>query len=71
MKRGWNQTLSSGAQGQGQRQQAQTEAQEVPSEHQGTLSYCWGDRALASVAQEGCGVSMLGDIQKPSGHGPG
>ena len=28
------------------------------------------DQALAQVAQGGCGVSTLGDIQKPSGHGP-
>ncbi|KAK4823748.1 hypothetical protein QYF61_006017, partial [Mycteria americana] len=30
-----------------------------------------GDRALAQVALRGCGVSHLGDIQKPSGHSPG
>ena len=30
-----------------------------------------GDIALAQVAQRGCGVSHLGDTQKPSGHGPG
>ena len=32
---------------------------------------CEGDRALAQVAQSSGGVSILGDIQKPSGHGPG
>ncbi|KAK4818523.1 LOW QUALITY PROTEIN: hypothetical protein QYF61_014359 [Mycteria americana] len=30
-----------------------------------------GDLALAQVAQEGCRVSILGDIQKASGRGPG
>ena len=68
---GRNRALSSGAQGQDQRQWAQTEAQEVPSEHQGTLSYCQGDRVLAWVAQSGGGVCILGDTQRPSGHGPG
>jgi len=29
-----------------------------------------GDQPLAQVVQGGCGVSILGDIQKPSGHGP-
>ena len=36
-----------------------------------TLFYCEHHWALAQVAQRGCGVSLLGDIQKPSGHGPG
>ncbi|KAK4825975.1 hypothetical protein QYF61_003544, partial [Mycteria americana] len=36
-----------------------------------TLCYYEGDQALAQVAQRGCGVSTLGDIQKPSGRGPG
>jgi len=31
----------------------------VPSEHKETLFYCEGDRALAQVAQRGCGVSSL------------
>jgi len=35
-----------------------------------TFFHCEGDRALAQVAQKGCGVPMLGDIQKPSRHGP-
>jgi len=30
-----------------------------------------GDQALAWVAQGGCGVSIFGDTQKLSGHGPG
>jgi len=39
--------------------------QEVLSEHYGTLFYCEGNRALSQVVQGGCGVSILGDIQKP------
>ncbi|KAK4829983.1 hypothetical protein QYF61_008114 [Mycteria americana] len=35
------------------------------------LLYCEGDRALAQVAQRGCGVSSLGGIQKSSGYSPG
>lgn len=30
---------------------------------------CEGDRVLAKFAQRGCGVSILGHVQKPSGHG--
>ncbi|KAK4818675.1 hypothetical protein QYF61_017420 [Mycteria americana] len=41
------------------------------SQHQGRLFHYEGDRALAQVAQRCCGVSILGDIQKLSGHGPG
>ena len=52
-------------------QWAQTEMQETPSEHQETLFHCEGDRVLAQAAQGTCGVSLLGDIQKPPGCGPG
>lgn len=45
-------------------------SQEITFEHQETLSYCEGDRALVQVAKVGCGVSILGDTQKPSRHGP-
>jgi len=33
--------------------------------------HCEVNQALAQVARGGCGVSMLGDIQKSSGHHPG
>lgn len=33
--------------------------------------YCKGDQALTQVAQGGCGISILGDTQKPSGRDPG
>ena len=33
--------------------------------------YCEDDQARAQAAQGGCGISTHGDIQKPSGHGPG
>ena len=50
---------------------AQNETQEVPSEHQERLSYCEDDRAVTQVAQRGCVVFILGDIQTLTGHGPG
>ncbi|KAK4828652.1 hypothetical protein QYF61_000300 [Mycteria americana] len=53
------------------KQWAQTETQEVPSEHQEKLFYTEGYQALAQVALRGGGVSLLGEIQKPFGHGPG
>lgn len=36
-------------------QQAGTEAQEVPPEHQDKVPYCAGDTALEQVTQVGCG----------------
>jgi len=46
---------------------------EVPSNpyHSVILWYCESNWALAQVAQTGGGVSILGDTQKLSGHGPG
>jgi len=51
-------------------QQAQTEAEEVPSEHEEELLPPEGDGALEHVALGGCGVSFSGDIQDPPGQGP-
>ena len=50
-------------------QWAQTEAQEVPSEHEEELLPSEGDGALEQAAQGGCGVCS-GDIQAPPGQGP-
>ncbi|KAK4827053.1 hypothetical protein QYF61_013237 [Mycteria americana] len=35
------------------------------------LLYREGDQALSQAAQRGYGFSIIGDIQKPSGRGPG
>ena len=50
--------------------QSQTEAEEVPSEHEEELLPSEGDGALAQAAQGGCGVSFSGDIPDPPGEGP-
>jgi len=67
---GWGQALFSGAQQQDKGQWAQTEAREVPPEHEEELLPSEGDGALAQAAQGGCGVSLSGDIPDPPGRGP-
>ena len=67
MSGGWGQT--SGVQGQDKGQWAQTEAEEVPAEHEEELLPSEGDGALEQAAQRSCEVSS-GDIQTPPGCSP-
>lgn len=54
----------SGAQQQDKKQWAQSEEQEVLSEHQEILLHCAGYSARAQSAQRGCGISVLGDFSE-------
>ena len=58
------------AQWQDKGQRAQTEAQEVPSEHEEELLPSEGDGDLEQATQGGCGVSLSGDIPDPPRQGP-
>ena len=70
MSGGWGQSLFSGTRCQDKGQWAQTEAQEVPSEHEEELLPSEGDGGLELAAQGGCGVSFSGDSQHLPGQGP-
>ena len=70
MSGGWGQTPFSGAQRQDKGQWAQTEAEEILSEHEEELLPSEGDGALEQVTQGGCGVSFSRDVQDPPGQGP-
>ena len=70
MSRSWGQTLFSGAQRQDKGQQAQTGAEEVPSEHEEELLPAEGDGALAQAARRSCGVSFSENTQNLPGQGP-
>jgi len=64
---GWSQALFSGAQRQDKEQQAQTEAEEAPPEHEEELLPSEGDGALE---QRGCGFSFPGDTEDLPRCGP-
>ena len=58
MPGGWGQTHFSGAQRQDKGQWAQTEAEDVPSEHEEELLHSEGDGALEQDAKRACGSSL-------------
>ena len=60
----------SGAQRQDKGQRAQTEAKEVPSEHEEELLPSEGDGALEQAAQGGCGFCFSADIEDLPGCSP-
>jgi len=70
VSRGWGQTLLSDSQQQNKGQRAQTEAQELLSEHEEELLPSEGDGALEQAAEGGDGFSFSGDTQDPPGQGP-
>lgn len=45
--------------------------QKIPSGQQEECLCCAGEQALAQDTQRGCGVSLLGDLQKPPRRSPG
>lgn len=52
--------------------QAQIEVQGILFKHKWTkLFYCKCDQTLGQVAQKSYGVSILADVQTPTGHNPG
>ena len=67
---GWGQAIFSGAQWQDEGQWAQTEAQEVPSEHEEELLPSEGDRGLEQTAQGGCRAFFSRDTQNLPGRCP-
>lgn len=69
--RRWSQVPFSGAQWQGPRQWAQTEIQDVLSEHQETLSVLWRGLSTGTGCPKSYGISILRDAQNPTGPGTG
>jgi len=67
---GWGQALFSSVQRQDKGQWSQTEAQEVPSEHEEEFLPSESDGALEQAAHGGYGFSFSGDIQDPPGRVP-
>lgn len=65
---GWDQVLSCDAQWQNKRQQAQSETQEVPSQHESEILYFERGRAWEQAVRGDCGTPSL---EKLPQHGPG
>ena len=66
-----SQALFSGAHWREKKQWIQSKIQGIPFKQNRKTFHCESGQTLAQVAQRGCGVSILGVIQNPTGYSPG